>query len=203
MVGSARSSRLTSKRSAGSANVDVDRVLRLRLVVGRVGEMDLAGWWNTKGQLGSLGASVLQRGFRRTHHFAQARSVFAVATHRCSEVYDRKESVTLWSLPVDIEDVFEMHWQQWLDAPDEWRSFFEMLDTSTSDVVAELQRFSLITDDQLERASRLRRSAEQRAVQVPGHFEGSVDDITMLALAFSRGGQRSLAVPFQSCSGRA
>jgi hypothetical protein len=37
--------------------------MKLRLVVARVGEMDLARWWNTQGQLGALGSSVLQRGF--------------------------------------------------------------------------------------------------------------------------------------------
>ena len=52
------------------------------------GEMDAARWWNTKGQLGQLGASVLRRGFPRTFRFAQARSVFAVAAQRCAEIFD-------------------------------------------------------------------------------------------------------------------
>ena len=66
---------------------DLDRLLKLRLIVGRFGEMDNAKWWNTKGQLGRLGTAALRRGFPRTHFFAQARSVFAVAAHRCSEVF--------------------------------------------------------------------------------------------------------------------
>src|SRR5688500_19898895 len=65
--------------------IDLDRLLKLRLVVARFGEMDLAKWWNTKGQLGRLGTAALRRGFPRTHYFAQARSVFAVAGHRRSE----------------------------------------------------------------------------------------------------------------------
>jgi hypothetical protein len=32
---------------------DVNRLLKLRLVVARFGEMDLAKWWNTKGRLAS------------------------------------------------------------------------------------------------------------------------------------------------------
>ena len=40
-----------------SPSIDLDRLLRLRLVVARFGEMDLAKWWNTKGQLGRLGAA--------------------------------------------------------------------------------------------------------------------------------------------------
>ena len=35
--------------------------------------MDLAKWWNTKGQFGKMGALALRRGFPRRHRFAQAR----------------------------------------------------------------------------------------------------------------------------------
>lgn len=179
----------------------MDHVLRLRLVVARVGEMDLAEWWNTKGQLGSLGTSVLKRGFRRTHHFAQARSVFAVAAHRCAEVYDPPAAVTLWNLPAELEDEFELHWEQWLDNAAEWAPFFMELEECTSDLAAELTRLGLVDSSQLEQLAGLRRSAEQRAVQVPGTFEGTDDDLAMLALAFSRGDQANLAVPYQSWSG--
>src|ERR1700681_3139096 len=86
---------LTSARSS----IDLDRVFRLRLVVARFGEMDLARWWNTRGQLGRLGSAALRRGFPRTHHFAQARSVCAVAAHRCREIFDPPDCVTLWQLP--------------------------------------------------------------------------------------------------------
>jgi hypothetical protein len=53
-------------------SIDLDRLLKLRLVVARFGEMDLARWWNTKGQLGRLGFAALRRGFPRTHYFAHA-----------------------------------------------------------------------------------------------------------------------------------
>jgi len=42
--------------------VDLDRLLKLRLVVARFGEMDIAKWWNTGGQLGPVGAIALRRG---------------------------------------------------------------------------------------------------------------------------------------------
>ena len=71
-----------------SPTLDLDLLLKLRVLVARFGEMDLAKWWNTKGQLGKVGALALRRGFPRTHRFAQARSVFAVAAHRCAEVFD-------------------------------------------------------------------------------------------------------------------
>jgi hypothetical protein len=88
-------------------SVDFDRLLKLRLVVARFGEMDLARWWNTRGQLGRLGAAALRRGFPRTHYFAQARSVFAVAAHRCQEVFDPPDCVTLWRLAEATEDGFD------------------------------------------------------------------------------------------------
>jgi len=86
-----------------SAPLDFDRLLKLRLVVARFGEMDLAKWWNTRGQLGRVGGLALRRGFPRTHRFAQAQSVFAAAAHRCREVFDPPGCVTLWGLPEAIE----------------------------------------------------------------------------------------------------
>ena len=87
--------------------VDLDRLLKLRVIVARVGEMDLAQWWNTKSQLGPLGAAALRRGFPRTHRFAAAKSAFAVAAHRCGEVFNAPQCVTLWHLPEAIEAEFD------------------------------------------------------------------------------------------------
>ena len=112
------------------AAIDLDRLLKLRLVVARFGEMDIAKWWNTKGQLGRLGAAALRRGFPRTHHFAQARSVFAVAAHRCAEVFDPPGSVTLWRLPESIEEEFDARWEHWLDNAHDWTPFFQRLESS-------------------------------------------------------------------------
>lgn len=47
-------------------SVDLNRLFKLRLVVARHGEMDVARWWNSKGMLGRYGAAVLTRGFPRT-----------------------------------------------------------------------------------------------------------------------------------------
>ena len=106
---------------------DLERLLKLRVVVARIGEMDRAQWWNTRGQLGPLGAIALRRGLPRTHYFAQARSVFAVAAHRCAEVFDPPGSVTLWRLPSDIEEAFEARWEHWLDAASDWSPFFGLV----------------------------------------------------------------------------
>src|SRR4051794_11512636 len=97
-------------RRSEDVSIDHDRLLQLRLVVGRHGEMDRAAWWNTNGMLGRYGRIALERGLPRTHRFAQARVVFAVACSRCEEVFDAPSSVTLWKLPADLEDQFDEHW---------------------------------------------------------------------------------------------
>src|SRR3982751_6243468 len=133
------------------AAIDLDRLLKLRLVVARLGEMDIAKWWNTKGQLGRLGTTALRRGFPRTHHFAQARSVFAVADHRCAEVFDPPGSVTLWRLPENIEEEFDARWEHWLDNAADWNAFFDSLEKiGTQDLVETLAERDLVTDPQAD-----------------------------------------------------
>ena len=162
------------------ASVDFDRLLKLRLVVARFGEMDLAKWWNTRGQLGRLGTAALRRGFPRTHYFAQARSVFAVAAHRCREVFDPPDSVTLWRLPEHIEEEFDARWEHWLDNADEWSPFFQKLeDLQESDLLDGASRIHARHGPRLRAFSRLRRSAEGRAVPLPGPFSGTDDDVTL------------------------
>lgn len=177
--------------------VDLERLLKLRLVVARFGEMDLAKWWNTKGQLGRLGALALRRGFPRTHRFAQARSVFAVAAHRCAEVFDPPGCVTLWRLPEAVEEAFDARWEHWLDNAGAWTNFFEKLESLSGSDLAELLRaFELVEERDIEAYSKLRRSAEGRAVPLPGVFSGTDADVALLALGFSRGEPSTLAVPY-------
>lgn len=180
-----------------SSTLDLDRLLKLRVLVARFGEMDLAKWWNTRGQLGRMGSLALRRGFPRTHHFAQARSVFAVAAHRCAEVFNPPQSVTLWNLPETLEEEFDAKWEYWLDAAADWGPFFEQVESiQETDLASLLRRFELLTGADLERFGRLRRSAEGRAVPLPDPFRGTDDDVTILALAFGRGEVGQLAVPY-------
>lgn len=180
------------------STIDLDRLLKLRLVVARFGEMDVAKWWNTKGQLGPRGTAALRRGFPRTHQFAQARSVFAVASHRCSEVFDPPGCATLWRLPEDIEEEFDSRWESWLDNASEWTPFFQRVETlEGTDLHATLRAFELTTERDADAFAKLRRrSAEDRAVQLPGVFGGTDEEITLLALGFARGEPGALAVPY-------
>jgi hypothetical protein len=177
--------------------VDLDRLLKLRLVVARFGEMDLARWWNTRGQLGRLGAAALRRGFPRTHRFAQARSVFAVAAHRCAEVFDPPGCVTLWRLPEAIEEEFDVRWEHWVDNAADWTPFFEKVEgIQAGDLPSTLRGLDVVGDRDLEAYARLRRSAEGRAVPLPGVFSGTDADVALLALGFGRGEPSALAVPY-------
>jgi hypothetical protein len=179
------------------ARIDFDRLLKLRLVVARVGEMDLAKWWNTRGQLSRLGTAAVRRGFARTHYFAQARSVFLVAGFRCREVFDPPKSVTLWQLPESVEEEFETHWERWLDQADQWKPFFLELEAlKEAELKTVLHSFNLITDEDSELFFRLRRSAEGRAVPLPAPFAATNQDIGSLALGFARGEPGALAVPY-------
>jgi hypothetical protein len=177
--------------------IDPERLFKLRAVVARFGEMDLAGWWNTKGQLGWQGTAAVRRGFPRTHYFAQARAVFAVAGRRCAEVFAPPGCVTLWTLPDSIEENFEARWEGWLDGSSRWSGFFEKLaKLPGNDLASALMAFELVGEHDVQAASKLRRSSEGKAVPLPGLFSGTDADVSLLALGFSRGEPKALAVPY-------
>lgn len=179
------------------APLDLDRLLRLRLVVARQGEMDLAGWWNTKRMLGRHGEMSFGRGFPRTHFFAQAKVVFAVARARCREIYDPPNAMTLWDLPAEIEDQFEERWHDWLDDLETWSPFFEALkQPPDSGLLEALHQLDLLLPSHRDTVGKLRRSAEGRAVLIADHHEPTDEALTLLAAAFSRGDQGALAVPY-------
>jgi hypothetical protein len=178
-----------------SPPIDLDRLLKLRVAIARVGEGELAGWWNSKGQLGRMGARALARGFPRTHRFAQARSVFAVAADRCTEVFEPPGCVTLWRLDAGTEAAFDARWELWLDNAADWSPFFEAVAGLTgTDVVACLRALALVDDADVARFGKLRRSAN--AVALPGLYAATDADVALLALAFGRGEPGDLAVPY-------
>ena len=109
--------------------------------------------------------------------------------------------MTLWRLPAELEDDLDRAWATWIDQTGQWEPFFVELESCGGDLLHEMQRLQLVNDDHLEQFARLKRSAEQRAVFIPGEFTSSDDDIAMLALAFARGEHGKPAVPFQSWGG--
>jgi hypothetical protein len=178
-------------------SIDLGHLLKLRLAVARFGEMDGAGWWNTQGILGKGGRSVLARGFPATHGFAQARIACSVAAARCSAVFAPPNCITLWQLPAELEDELSGQWPVWCRAADEWDPFFQALfQRSSGDLVTHLQELDLITDATVESVKTLRRSAEGKAVPLPGTGQADRPTLMLLAAAFSKGERQKLAVPY-------
>ena len=177
--------------------VNTDQLFRLRLIIARYGEMDISRWWNTKGQLGPSGAMAVRRGFPRTHYFAQARSVFAVAANRCIEVFNPPKCVTLWNLPEEIEESFEASWERWLDQASDWDPFFKSVASiGPGDLGSTLLQLKVVAEDESKAFANLKRSAEGRAVPISHVFSGTTKELSLLALGFARGEPGALAVPY-------
>ena len=195
----AQAEQTTSAADAGSF---VARIAKLRLVVARFGEMDRAKWWNTKGMLANVGELAVSRGFTKTHLFARARAVFAVAAHRCDEVFDAPNAYTLWKLPPEIEDQFEDAWSHWLEKPETWAEFLQTLNAQISeDLLETLQTLELLPDHVAEQTKKLRRAGDSRSVPLPKSTELDETSVALLAAAFSRGEPAKLAVPYLQLEG--
>jgi hypothetical protein len=187
----------TAKNVGSESDLDFEWLLKIRTVVARIGEMDLARWWNSNGQLGPQGASVLRRGLPRTHHFAQARSVCLVAAARCAQIFDPPGSVILWRLTDPLEERLETFWEGWLDDAKSWRPFFERVAAiRATDLSACLSDFGLVTADDVAAIRSLKKSTDGRSMQMPGLFDGSRKAVVMLALSFGYGSPGNLVVPY-------
>jgi len=172
-------------------------IMKLRLVVGRFGEMDRAGWWNTQGMLASIGENVISRGFPKSQFFARARAVFAVAAQRCDEVFDAPDAFTLWELPAEVEELVDDGWQQWLEHPEPWCDFLSQVeDRMDQDLLDALVSLELVDGRIVEQVQRLRRGDDLRSVRLPKVSGLEEVEIGLLAAAFSRGEPKKLAVPF-------
>lgn len=182
-------------------DLDLEHLFRCRLVVGRIGEMDKAKWWNTRGVLGPLGRHTLERNFANAHYFAQARIVFTVAAAHSQEVFPLpQDSYSLWSVPPAVEYELSLRWPEWLRAADRWKPFFETIAAlDTLDPAAALVNLELASDAEAAEIRKLHRSNEFRSVNVPSTGDFSTRDVTRLALAFSHGEEGRPAIPYTRC----
>lgn len=182
-------------------SVDFEHLLQLRLVVARFGEMDRAKWWNTK-QLGHFGAMALARGMPRSHEFAQARSVFAVARARCAAHFSLAGTITLWDLPADVEDEFDSCWAGWLSEPGRWRPVFSRVESDDeNDLIRAIVNAGLAESAIEARALGLAPNETMTGVDL-----GKIDlsdrrQMALLAAAFAIGRQGELVVPFGRAGG--
>ena len=177
--------------------VEATLLFKLRLMVARYGEMDLAGWWNTNGVLGKLGNAGLSRGFPVIHSFAQARIVFAVASARCKEVFNATGCYTLWSLSPETEEIMDAQWHSWCQTPDTWTGFFnELSEVNSNDLREQLFSMKLIDGKARAAVAGLTMAPQSRVLLLP--ITGQLDDhaVMLLAAGFARGSKGQLAIPY-------
>jgi hypothetical protein len=186
-------------------SVRVDHLFKCRVVIARLGEMDKsgAGWWNTNGLLGTVGASALRRNFPFTHWFAQARAVIAVATSRSSEVFPLPQNcVSLWKLAPEFEAQLLEQWPDWLKDADVWRPFFESVaNLQNMPVASALQEFHLATSVDIAAVDGLKRSHEGKALLLPTREPVDEVAVTRMALGFGHGDHGHPAIPYMRLSG--
>jgi hypothetical protein len=178
-------------------SVEATLLFRLRLVLARYGEMDVACWWNTRSVLGKLGTANLSRGFPATHNFAQARIAFAVARARCKEVFSAPDCFTLWNLPPETEEILDAHWHGWCQVPDTWTPIFdEIAEANQGDLREQLLTMKLIDEAAQTTVVDLKLAPQSKSVQLP--LSGSPDNHAVMCLAagFSRGTKGHLVVPY-------
>jgi hypothetical protein len=147
--------------------------------------------------LAGLGEMALGRGFPKSHPLARARAVFSVAAHRCHEVFDPPQGITLWKLPPEVEDQFGGAWAEWLDDISPWADFLgKVNEQHHADLLEVLASLSLIDDSTLEQAKKLKRAPDGRSVPLPGENEVTDETIALLAAGFHRSDPGKLAIPY-------
>jgi hypothetical protein len=176
--------------------IDLERLFRLRAAVGRFGEMDAAGWWNTRELLGGRGAAVYKRGLPETHFLARVRVVTAVAAERSRTIYPATGVATLWSLPPALERSLSFQERSWAmnGSRDAWADFAAAVQSPSGDLPAWLSELGLVDEGVVEKASRIEPDPGGKGVPVPGPVTNEA--IQLLALGHGRGGAKNLLVPF-------
>lgn len=175
---------------------DLDLLLRLRLVVARVGESDNAKWWASDGVLSSDGHYAYSSLAARTNPFARARVVFAIARERCTDQAP-SGARTLWSLPPEVEEAFDDRWSHWLDHVDEWVDMFVDVESLTTvDVLAALTERGLISDGHADVARALTAAPPDPSVELSTPPVFDADTIRQLAAGFACSQPEKLVVPY-------
>lgn len=180
-----------------AVNVDLECLLKLRAAVGRFGEMDGAGWWNTQGVLGPRGAAVYKRGLPETHFFARVRLVSAVAAERSRTVYPASGVATLWSLPPALERSLSFQERSWATngARKEWAAFESALASpSQNDLAGWLTELGLVEPSIADRLEALTTDPGGKGISIPAPVTNEA--IQLLAIAHAHGSTRELVVPF-------
>ncbi|MDT0631442.1 BrxE family protein [Rubrivirga litoralis] len=175
---------------------DLDLLLRLRLVVARVGESDNANWWASDGVLSPTGQYAYDRIAPRTGPFARARVAFAVAQERCASQVP-PGALTLWTLPADTEEAFDDRWSHWLDHVEDWAPTFAAVEAiNTSSILTALVEHGLIDGQHADAARALTAAPPDPSVRLAETAHIDVDAVRQLAAGFACSQPAALVVPY-------
>ena len=177
-------------------NLDLNWLLRARLLIGRFGETDVFGWWRTDGVLGQDGAFVGPRVVPKTHATARARIVFAVARHACLERYPDTGTFNLFSLDPVTEDRFDALLVDKLADTDFWLPAMAQTEAIGSEavIVETLLDAEVISADEIQAVAQLSLGPAGRSVAVTADVD-LARTLRLMAAAFSHSKRNSLAVP--------
>jgi hypothetical protein len=178
-------------------DIDLMRLFRLRAAVGRFGEMDCAGWWNTQGVLGVRGRAVYKRGLPQTHFLARVRVVSSIAEERSRSVYPAPGVATLWNLPPALERALSFQERAWATGGvegDHWAEFEVALAVPGDDLLGWLAGLGLVGSETAEKVVSLAEAPGGNGIAVHGPVTDAAAQL--LAAGHSRGGPKSLIVPF-------
>ena len=186
-------------RAEGDKRIELDWLLRVRVVVARCGEMDAQRWWNTEGQLCPHGARVLKRGFPRTTSFRAGAVRLRRLCAPCAEIFDPPDAVTFWWLSDTTRrrSSTRVGKDGWTPRRPGRRSSNPSPALAHSDVVAALKSAPSLVDDadDEEAAAKLKVADGEKGVLVPGPFDLGRKAVALWALGFGRGAKGDLRVP--------
>jgi hypothetical protein len=105
--------------------------------------------------------------------------------------------MTLWNLPGTVEEEFDRSWEAWIDQPRAWVEFCTRVQAASAcDLLALMQELDIVTQSELEKTKALKRSADGRAVPLPGLHRPNDEVFALLAMGFFRGEPGRLVVPY-------
>lgn len=101
--------------------------------------------------------------------------------------------MTLWWLGEDVEEAFDLRWEDWLDQTGEWAPFFDRItELARPEPTAVLLELGLVEPADIEISEKLQVDSSGLSVKVPGN----ADVAALLALGFAKGSEGRLVVPY-------
>lgn len=173
------------------------QVLVARLYVGRLGEADVHGWWQTDGLLGSDGAYVGPRVLPLTHGTARTRVVLAVAKHACEERHPDPNATHLFGLGPIVEDMLDVLLARRLSDDAFWSEHLAHLEAVERHPEPQqvLMAAGVVKEDDLKLIDRLPLGPGGRSLAIP-RAQDTEGTVRRLAAGFVRSAPRNLVVPF-------